>query len=86
MIFLQVIYTVFNPEFRKAFKKILGMGPWKTTLRLRRKPNWKPEIKIAQMDYLSKVLRYARAWRVPRISFKMSESMQLEFVVGKVLA
>ncbi|CAL8111514.1 unnamed protein product [Orchesella dallaii] len=22
-----VIYTVFNPEFRKAFKKILGMGP-----------------------------------------------------------
>jgi hypothetical protein len=21
-----VIYTIFNPEFRKAFKKILGLG------------------------------------------------------------
>ena len=25
-----VIYTIFNPEFRKAFKKIIGMGHWKT--------------------------------------------------------
>ena len=23
-----VIYTIFNPEFRKAFKKILGLGHW----------------------------------------------------------
>ena len=24
-----LIYTIFNPEFRKAFKKILGFGHWK---------------------------------------------------------